>query len=1022
MIKYLVSFVLAFTVLGSLQAQNTFHQDNENLLFRFGLELMDKEKYSAARDQFERYLLKGTDQTKRIDAAYYRAYCALNLENADGPELIKAFVADYPSHPKAAKAYFNLGVNAFDRADYQAASNYLRQAELSALNQAEISEAYFKIAYSDLANNSITEAAKYFDLAKRQGSPYYFDAHYYAGYIAYESNNNDKALVDLRKAAESDAYAYRVPVLITAAYFEQKRYDEVLAYVAGFADTQAELKRTDQVYQMYLMAAESAFQTERWAETVSFYERYRSTSGQSITDNTLFRLGYAHFKLGDAAPAIESFKRVALEQDSLSQYASYYLGQLYVEQDNLLFASSAFDQAAKLNFNDQIKEEASFNYAKVSYQSKKYTLAILALDRFIKNYPNSSYLPEANNLLSEAFLNTNDFARAITFIERLESKPPRIQEAYQKVTFYKGTEFFNAAQYDKAVQLLDKSLTYTPDPDLQTAALFWKGEARATMVRYPEAIKAYQKVFETRNTDSEYFIKADYGLGYAYYNMRDYSKARIYLKRYVDALEEADNRLNYNDAILRLADCYYVDKEYATAISYYNRAIDNDNPNKDYAYFQKGVVRDFQERPEEAIEALEVVINQYDNSIYFDDAIYKKAQIQLESREYRASIMGFSRIIEKLPQSLFIPYAYESRALAYFNLNELDRAESDYKKILDSYITSNVANSALLGLQNTFKLNNKDIEFDAYLSKYKEANPENEALENIEIESAKNLYFSQNYEAAIGAFEAYEKNYPESPLRHQAKFYRAESYYRLSNSPRALDLYFELDREAEVSNMDVVYQRIGELQLKEGNFQEAVNYYMKLEQIARSKRQENDAWLGLLEAYYKLSDYENMRIYARNIIDKSNLSADANNRAQLYLAKAAYAQGDFDLAIDELLTTVNISSDVYGAEAQYLLGFIFYQQEQYQQSLTTLFDFSEKYGSYDLWLGKSFLLIADNYVALEEYFQAEATVNSVIEYSELPEIVEEAQTKLSTIKAMSQQALREENIEVDTTQNKGGNQ
>jgi hypothetical protein len=29
---------------------------------------------------------------------------------------------------------------------------------------------------------------------------------------------------------------------------------------------------------------------------------------------------------------------------------------------------------------------------------------------------------------------------------------------------------------------------------------------------------------------------------------------------------------------------------------------------------------------------------------------------------------------------------------------------------------------------------------------------------------------------------------------------------------------------------------------------------------------------------------------------------------------------------------------------------------------------------------------------------------------------------LSTIKAMSQQALREENIEVDTTQNKGGNQ
>ena len=50
------------------------------------------------------------------------------------------------------------------------------------------------------------------------------------------------------------------------------------------------------------------------------------------------------------------------------------------------------------------------------------------------------------------------------------------------------------------------------------------------MIRYPEAIIAYQKVFETKNTNSEYYLKANYGLGYAYYNIRNYSNARIYLK------------------------------------------------------------------------------------------------------------------------------------------------------------------------------------------------------------------------------------------------------------------------------------------------------------------------------------------------------------------------------------------------------------------------------------------------------------------------------------------------------------
>ena len=83
MMKYLISIAFVFSMLGSLNAQNTFHRTMKTY-FRFGLELMDKEKYSAARDQFERYLLKGTDEVKRIYAEYYLAYCALNLENADG--------------------------------------------------------------------------------------------------------------------------------------------------------------------------------------------------------------------------------------------------------------------------------------------------------------------------------------------------------------------------------------------------------------------------------------------------------------------------------------------------------------------------------------------------------------------------------------------------------------------------------------------------------------------------------------------------------------------------------------------------------------------------------------------------------------------------------------------------------------------------------------------------------------------------------------------------------------------------
>ncbi|OEK00816.1 hypothetical protein BFP97_04515 [Roseivirga sp. 4D4] len=1017
-----ITFLLTISLfaLGSLNAQNTLHQNNENRFYRFGLELLDKHKYSAAREQFERYLNEGNDEIKKADAEYYVAYCALNLENPDGTQLIADFVAKRPNHPKAAKAYYNLGINAFEARDWQTANKYLKLANINVLNDTERSETNFKIAYSAFSLNNKNESIEYFDLAKKQNSPYYADANYYSGFLAYLDKNYDKVLVDLKRAAESDKYKFRVPIMITSAYFKQQRFGEVLSYAGNFKDIATESRRMDYLYQIYQLAAESAYNQERFEEAIEFYDLYRQIAGQSITDETLYRMAYSNFVLGNGEKAIEDFKRVALKEDTVAQLASYYLGQLYVEQENYLFAASAFDKASKLSFNTTIQEESAFNFAKVNFEAKKYSQAIVSLDRFIKQFPASSYIPEANNLLSEAFLNTNDFQRAIAFIERIENKTDRIKEAYQKVTFYKGTEYFNTGKYKTAIQLFDKSLTYRTDKNLETGALFWKAEAQATSRAYAEAIRSYQKVFETRNRNSEYYLKANYGVGYAYYNTQDYSRARVYLKRYVDALQNAQNRLNYDDAILRLADCYYVDKEYATAISYYQRAIDNNNPNVDYAYFQKGVVRDFQNKSAEAIQALDIVINRYSRSRYYDDAIYKKAQIQLEGNDYRASILGFTRVIDRLKQSPFIPYAYESRALAYFNLNELDKAEEDYKTILDNYVTSKVANSALLGLQNTLKLNNKVLEFDQYLAKYRGANPDNQSLETIELEAAKNKYYGQEYSAAIGAFEDYEKNYAESPLRHQAKFFRAESYFRLEDADRALELYYELDRESQINDMDVVFQRIGQLQLQAGDFQEAANYFSKLESIARSKRQENDAWIGLLDANFKLGKYDQMRTYANNILTKGNISQDATNRAQLYLAKAAYSEGNFDESIDQLLTTINDAKDQYGAEAQYLLGQIFYQQKRYQESLNTLFEFSETFSDYEDWLGKAFLLVADNYIALEELFQAKATVNSIIENSPIKEIVDEARVKLTQIEKLEKDL--EQVAAQDTTQNRGGNQ
>ena len=1015
--KYLF-YLYLFVSLGSLKAQNTQYHQSEDRYFRTGLELFEQGKFSAAREQFEQYLRHGNDHIKKGDANYYIAFCALNLDNADGAQLISDFVKGQPNHPKAAKAYYNLGINHFKNKEYEHAIQYLKLARPQALTSEEQTEVHFKIGFSHYAKKQMKEAARYFDMAKRSEGPYFADANYYAGYLAYQDEQYDKALLDLKRAETTKKYQDKVPIMIASAYYRQERYSELLTYTEGIVHNENARRKIRNIEQIYLLTGEALYKEQQWKEAADYFVRYMNIARKNIPVEVMYRLGYAQYQDNQSEAAVHSFKRVALSNTEIAQYASYYLGQLYVGQENFLFAASAFDKARKMDFNREIKEESAFNYAKVNFQANKYSQAIIALDDFIKKYPNSDDVAEANSLLSEAFLNTNDYARAIRFMEKIKDKSVRIKEAYQKVTFYKGTEFYNNARYFNAVQLFNKSLSYPMDKDLTTAAHFWKGEAFATAKAYPQAIESYQAVFSTRHNSSPYSLKANYGIAYAYYNSQDYKNARIYFKRYVDRLERATDKLNYHDALIRLADCYYVDKAYASALSYYDKAIASKSPDTDYAYFQKGVVKDFQDKNAEAIRNLDQVIQRYRQSRYYDDAVYKKAQIQLESGSYREAIQGFTGLIDRLQQSPFVPYAYESRALAYFNLKEYGPAERDYKTILDHYITSRVSNSALLGLQNVLTVQNKTVQFNQYLSKYKVANPDNEDLESIEFESAKSLYFSQEYDRAISAFTDYVKNYPQSGLSYEAKFYTAESYYRQDQFTHALAYYYEVYRDNQISGMDRVFERIGELELKAGQFREAAAFYTKLEKLARNKRQQSDAWAGLLEAYLRLAEYDSMRTYANTIIEKGSVSPEALNKAHLYLGKASYAQGDFNSAIDEFIATLNVAKDQYGAEAQYMIGLIFYQQKQYQQSLNTLFEINENFSAYDDWLGKAFLLIADNYIALEELFQAKATLNSIIEYSPVSSIVEQARQKIVTVEKLEKTQVNEAIVSDSTENNK----
>ena len=71
----------------------------------------------------------------------------------------------------------------------------------------------------------------------------------------------------------------------------------------------------------------------------------------------------------------------------------------------------------------------------------------------------------------------------------------------------------------------------------------------------------------------------------------------------------------------------------------------------------------------------------------------------------------------------------------------------------------------------------------------------------------------------------------------------------------------------------------------------------------------------------------------------------------------------------------------------------------FQNLLDKAFEVKEKVEGYYYWLAKLFILIGDNYTSLEDFYQAKATYESILEnYKGDKELLDEARTKLQHAK------------------------
>ncbi|RNI27694.1 outer membrane protein assembly factor BamD [Rufibacter immobilis] len=990
-------FALATVLLGGAQVAHAQHPltfRSEERFFHEGLELFDREKFGAAQQAFGEYIRLINDPQKTADAQYYYAISGLHLFHPDAEQLVLQFAARYPSHPKAATAFFELGTSLFDSKNYDKAIEYLEKAPADRLDEEQLKESDFKLGYSYFIKKNYTKAKQLFDRNKKGNHKYAYASSYYAGYLAYREGDYIGAKLDLKVAEQDENYRTAVPYMLTEVLYKEKNFAEVISYGEKSLSMSPRVQNPEEIE---LLVGDAYFQRNDFKSASKYFKGY--AQGKRTLDKTVqYKMGIADYKNNDFKSSIQNLKAVAFHSDSLGQNASYHLGLSYLKDNNKQFALGAFDQARKLNIDRNVKEGATVKYAQLNYELGNFSEVINSLASFSKDFPESRFSDEVDDILSEAYLNSSNYLEAIQHIEKLPRRSHRINETYQRVTYYQAVKLYNDQLFQQAVAMLDKSLGFPYDKEIQAGSNFLKGEAYSIGQRWPQAINSYGAVFQTPNSGrTEFYVKSRYGIGYAYYNDKQYDKALTHFKAYLNDNSVRAGNPNYTDAMIRLADCYYVTKDYSQALTYYDQALASKTPDADYVHFQKGVVYNLTNRRDQAIQSLQTLLRSYPKSRYADDAVYQKGVIDFENANYAPAIASFSDLIDNHSGSTLVPNALQKRGVANMNLRRQNEAIADFKRVIDQYPTSPVANSALYSLQEALGAANQTEQLDTYLAKFKAANPESDALESVEFEAAKSLYFNEKYKQAIPKFEAFLKNYPASSSVPNARYFLGDSYYRSNDKENALRSLKEVAIQGKSEYLSKAVQRVADMEFENGNYTEAANFYSRLRDLAVNKKEQANALMGLMKSFYFTNDFNNTILIADELIARGNATLNAYNSALLYRGKASYALGRLDQAEKEFRTAATSATDENGAEAHYLLAEIFYKQKKYKEALDQGFAFSQTFGDYDLWLGKTFLLIADVYVAQNEAFQAKATLNSIIENSPLEEIKSEARAKLAEL-------------------------
>ena len=617
--------------------------------------------------------------------------------------------------------------------------------------------------------------------------------------------------VSLRAAPSGENHAYAVAVKA----FQDAMWDRAEVLLEQFRETFPDSTNTPQAV---LLEAQAKINQGKFTNSVALLRGHLAKTG-TLADQYWFWIGEAQFQAGDYGAAADTFAKVSgpefptstrrLEANVREAEARAKLGQWAQVVDLLQKPDGAFQQAAKVNPNNEFAVRGRLLLAEAGFEQKNYPQAEAALQPLAKEPLSIDQNWQRQYLLC-----------------RIQRSAGRLEDARQSsavlVTFAEGTarpELLAEAialhaeileqlgQWENATAAFKRNLAPQTPSELQRQAWFKVAELALTQGGLTNAV-ATLETYLSQFPDSP---NADIAL---------LTLGELHLKQYV--------ALGVTNATLAGSN------QLQQALGLFDRLINtfSNSTLLGKAELDRGWSLWVNGNIPESLAAFKAAAGRLPPSADLAVARFKLADAQFALKDFGDALTNYHGALEaaaglpRVQAALTTPALYQM-VQASLGMTNLAAAEDAMRQILHSDPHSAATNGTVLLVGQGYADVQKPDQARQLLEEFLKRFPDSSLRPEVELAIAHTLEQAANWNAAITQYDSWLNQFSTNRLRPEAEFGRALANYYAGNYSNTLAQFTkfvaqfptnDLAPQAQLWLADYYYNR-GEYLEAEKNYQ-----------------------------------------------------------------------------------------------------------------------------------------------------------------------------------------------------------